>query len=173
MEDATALGKMAGDADASGFFSADEDLALQHEIADVLEANAALVQLASVTGSDAGEHACGVEGAHDFSRPLPALQQPAQQHGVNLVRIHEAAVFGDGADAVGVAIGNKTGVTLFADHRLLQHLHMRLDRLRIDSRKQWIDLAANLQKLDAALAEYAGQHTAPGAIHRVNSEFET
>src|SRR5260370_32036319 len=49
---------------------------------------------------------------------------------------------------------------------------MRLDRLRIDSWKQRIDLAANLQKLDAALAEYASQHAAPGAVTGVNGKFE-
>ena len=53
-----------------------------------------------------------VEGAHDVAGPLLSLQHPAQQDGKAFVRIHEAAVFGDGADAVRVAIGRQPGVAL-------------------------------------------------------------
>src|SRR5579859_5032485 len=61
VEDAIALGKMTGDADAARLLAANEDVALEHEIADELEADAALMQLASVAGGDAVEHAGGVE----------------------------------------------------------------------------------------------------------------
>ena len=67
-----------------------------------------LDQLATVFCADAVEHAGGVEGAHDVARPFLSFQQPAQQNGENFVRIDEAAVFGDGANAVGVAIGGKS-----------------------------------------------------------------
>src|SRR5690348_9352953 len=71
--------EMARNADSARFFSADQNLALQHEIADVLEPYAALVQLASVLGGDAVEHLRRIERAHYFARPLLAFQQPAQQ----------------------------------------------------------------------------------------------
>ena len=48
IQDAIALGQMAADADAAGLFAANQDVALQHEVADVLEADAAFVQLAAI-----------------------------------------------------------------------------------------------------------------------------
>ena len=39
-----------------------------------------------------------------------------KQNGEALVRIHKAAVFGDGADAVGVAIGGQPGMAFFLQH---------------------------------------------------------
>ena len=49
---------------------------------------------------------------------------------------------------------------------------MRLDGLRIDSRKQRIDFAANLHMLDAALLEDVRQHVAARAIHAVDGKLE-
>ena len=52
------------------------------------------------------------------------------------MRIHKAAVFRRGADAVGIAIGDESRVAFFLDHNLLGGAHVRLDRLRIDSREK-------------------------------------
>ncbi len=51
------------------------------------------------------------------------------------MRVHKAAVLGDGADAVGIAIGDETGVAFLAHHHLLRLGHVRLDGLRVDARK--------------------------------------
>src|SRR6185437_1596671 len=142
------------------------------QVANVFEADAALVQFAAVLRGDAVEHFGGVEGAHHVARPALALQQPAQQDGVDLVRVHVAAVFGDRANAVGVAIGDEAAVALLAHHRLLRFAHVRLDGLGINAGKQRVHLGANLDKVDAALGEDAGQHSASRAIHAVDEELE-
>ena len=131
-----------------------------------------LDQLAPVLGRDAIQHARGVEGARDHARPLLALEQPAQQDGVTLVRVNKAAVLGDGADAVGVAIGDEARVTLFAHHHLLRLGHVRLDRFRVDAREQRVNVGANLYVLDVAFGEDPGKHVAAGAIHAIDAELE-
>ena len=50
-----------------------------------------------------------------------SLQQPLQEDGEELVRIHKTAVFGHRANAVGVAVGGESGMAAFIHHRLLQH----------------------------------------------------
>ena len=50
-----------------------------------------------------------------------------------LVRIDEAAIFRDGADAVRIAVHGQPGMALFFQHSLPQHFYVGLDRLRIDS----------------------------------------
>ena len=56
---------------------------------------------------------------------------------------------------------------------LLQHRDVRRYRLGIDSRKQRIQFAANLEVIDAILGEDALQHAASGAIHHVDGKLES
>ena len=48
------------------------------------------------------------------------FEQPLQNDRKTFVRIDEAAVFGDRADAVGVAVGRHARLAVLADHGLLQ-----------------------------------------------------
>src|SRR5438067_12689842 len=102
-------------------------------------------------GGDAVEHARSVKGSYHLTRPALALQQPAQDNGKNLVRIHEAAVFSHGAQAVGITIGGKAGMALLADNRLLQQAHVRLDGLGINPWEKRIHLAAHFNKRNSML----------------------
>ena len=113
VEQAVALRQVSADADAARFLAADEDVLLEHEVADVLEADAVLVQLAAVPGGDAVEHERGVEGAGDVAGPAFAFEQPLEQDGEDLVCVDDVAVLVYRADAVGVAIGDEACVTLF------------------------------------------------------------
>ena len=106
---------MAADADAAGLFAADQDVLLEHEITDVLEADTVLVQLAAVPGGDTVEHFGGVEGAGDVAGPAFVLEQPLEDDGEDLVCVDDVAVFVNGADAVGVAIGDEAGVAVLGD----------------------------------------------------------
>src|SRR5207253_5633441 len=135
-------------------------------------ADRALVQLAAMLGGDAIEHARGVESAHYIARPLFAFEQPAEENRENLVGIDEAAVFGDGADAVGVAIGGKARIAFLSYDRLLQQGSMRFNGLGINSRKQRIHLLADRHMLDAKLAKNTGHNSASRAVHRVNRKLE-
>src|SRR3954462_12948855 len=99
---------MACDADAAGLLAPDQNFALQHNIAYVLEADWRFVQLASVFFSDAVEHLRGGKGFHDIAWPAAALEEPAQQDGEDLVRVYEAAMLIAGADTVGVTVSCKS-----------------------------------------------------------------
>src|ERR1035437_2295174 len=162
---------MARNADAARLFAANQDFtAAEHDVADVLEAYTVLDQFAIVFAGNAVEHAGGVKGASDGSRPLLALEKPLQQHRETLVRIDKAAVFGDCADAVGVAIDRQAGAALFAHHGVLEGLHVRQNWLRVNAWKQRVQLAANLQMRNPGLLEDARQHSPPGAVHDVDGE---
>ncbi len=69
------------------------------------------------------------------------------------MRVHEAAIFRGGANAVRISVSHETGVALFLDHRVLQHANVRLDRFGIDPGEERIGLAPDLYVLNAALAE--------------------
>ncbi len=166
-------GRWSRDADAARLFAADQDFAAaEHDVADILEAYAVLDQFAMVFAGDAVEHAGGVEGAGDGAGPLLALEKPLQQHRETLVRVDEAAVFGDRANAVGIAIDRQAGAAFFAHHGFLEGFHVRQNRLRIDAGKQRIHLSANLQVRNPGALEDAGQHSPPGAVHDVDGEAE-
>ena len=115
----------------------------------ILETDAVLVEGASVAGADAVDHAGGVEGARDVAGPFLAREQPLEQHGEDLVRIDEVAVFVDGSDTVGIAVGDQAGVASVLDDGVLKSAHVRLDGLRIDAGEERVVLGANLDVVHA------------------------
>ncbi len=90
----------------------------------------------------------------------------------DLVRVHEAAVFRNSAEAVGIAVGGQSGLAFLADYRLLQEFDVRKDRLGVDAGEQRIQLAANFYVVDAGLGKDALEHAAAGAVHGVDGELE-
>ncbi len=170
VEQAVALREMAADADAAGLFAADQDLLREHEVADVLEADAVLVQFAAVFGGDAVQHFGGVEGAGDVAGPAFVLEQPLENDGEDLVRVDDVAVLVDGADAVGVAIGDEAGVAVLGDDAALGLGDVGEDGLGVDAGKGGVDLGPHLDEGDARAGEDAGEHAAAGAVHAVDEE---
>ena len=69
---------MAGDADAAGFLAADQHFALEHDVANVFEADGSLMQRAPVLFGDAVQHLRSGKGFHDVAGPATLFQQPAQ-----------------------------------------------------------------------------------------------
>ena len=138
----------------------------------MLKTDLAFIQLASVFGRDAVEHARGVKSAHHFARPLLATQQPFQQNGEDFVGVYEAAIFRDCADAVGIAVGRKARVAAFANDRILQHAHVGLNRLWIYVREKRIHFLPDSNEIDAVLAKNMRKHTAPGTIHAIDGELK-
>ncbi len=62
---------------------------------------------------------------------------------------------------------------VFLQHRLAQHLYVRLDRLRINSGEQRIQFLADGNVGNAVSFEDLRQHATARAVHRVHREFET
>ena len=108
---------------------------LHHQVSNVLEPDGTFVKLASIFGRDAINHSGGIEGTDDSTRPLLSLDCPAQKHRDNLVRIDKTAIFRNGADAVGIAVGGKSGMAFLFNNNFLLHRNMRLNGLGIDSRE--------------------------------------
>jgi hypothetical protein len=156
VEQAVALGQVALEADAARLFAAHHDLALQHVIADVLEADAVLVSsrpcLAQMRSSILVVLKARVTSP---GQPL-RLSTQLQQDGEDLVRIDKFAVLVGGADAVRVAVGAEASVALVGDDRFAEGADVRLDGFGIDAGKQRIDVAANLHVIDADAREDVG-----------------
>ena len=89
------------------------------------------------------------------------------------MRVHKAAVLGDCAQAVGIAIGGKSRLAAFAYHGLLQQRDVRLNRFGVDPRKQRIQFAANFNVIDAVLGEDALDYSASRTVHRIDCKLET
>src|ERR1700674_569351 len=165
---------MALNADSAGLFATDQNGALQHDVDDVLEPDAAFDQLAAMLSGNAVQHAGGIEGAYHVAGPVVVTrEQPLEQDGVDFVGIHKTAVLGDCADAVCVAVRHKARMAFLFYNGPLQHAYVRLDRLRINSRKQRVDFAPDLHVLNSPLAENIGENVAPRAVHAIDGELET
>ena len=60
----------------------------------------------------------------------------------------------------------------FFQNGLLQHSHVRDDRLRVDIWKQRVHFLPDGHMFDAVIAENASQHAAARTVHRVSCELE-
>ncbi len=158
--------------DAARFLSSDQDVVLHHQIGDVLESDLRFVKFAAILGGNAVEHAGCIERAHHVTRPLLALQQPAQKNAEDFVRVYKAPIFRDRADAVGIAIGRQSGVTLLTHHCLLQQSNVRFNGLGIDARKKRIQFLPDGNVLNPALAENPRKNPAARAVHGVDGNLE-
>src|SRR5580704_3788778 len=167
-----ALGQVQFGSDAPAFFAAKEDVAFQHAVADVFEANGSFPDLAVELRSDLVDHFCGGKSfchrAFEFAR---AGEMP-QQDRENLVRVDERAVAVHRADAVGIAIQREASVELAFDHGALQRGDVRFNRLGIYATEKRIARAANFFTGDFVAAEQVAQQSASGAVHGINHEAE-
>ena len=171
VEQAVALGQMALEADAAGLFAAHDDLALEHVVADKLEADAVLDEFAAVLLADAVEHFGGIEGAGDGAGPAFAAQHPGEQDGEDLVRVDEVAVLVGSADAVGVAVGAEAGMAMVLDGCFAEGADVGLDGFGIDAGKERIGCGADGHVGHADAARRCRKEWCGRAVHGVDAEF--
>jgi len=81
------------------------------------------------------------------------------------VRIDEIPILVGRAYAVRIPIRTQAGVAAVGHHRLAEGADMGLDRLRIDARKQRIDVAANLYEIHADARKDAPNQRASRPVH--------
>ena len=172
VEHPVALGEVALEADAAGFLAPHDDLLGLHEIDDVFEADAVLVDGAAVPGADAVEHFGGVEGAGHVAGPAFVFEHPTEEDREDFVRVDEVAVLVGGADAVGVAVGAEAGVASVGDDCFAERADVGFDGLGVDAGKEGVDGAADLDEIDTETSEDAAEQGAARAIHGVDAEFE-
>src|SRR5262249_29341068 len=150
---AVTLRKIARVTDSAGLFSADCNLTIHHQICNVLETDRALVDLSSIFGRDAIDHAGGVERSDYFAWPLLALEQPAQQHGKAFVRLDEAAILCHRAITISIPVGRETCIASLHNYRLLKHRDVWFDRLGINAREQRIQFLPDRDALNSVFLE--------------------
>ena len=165
-----AFGKIEAGADAAAFFAADQDVLLEHELADVFEADGDFVELAAEFGGELVDELGDGESFGDVAGEIAGSGEVPDEQGENLVRIDERAVAIDGADAVAVAVGAEAGVVFSGAHGLAQRVDVRLDGFGMDAAEARIARAANFVAGDAVAAEKFEEQAGGGAVHGVGDE---
>src|SRR4029077_17003102 len=125
-----ALGQIELGADAAGFFASHQNVALEHQLANVCEAYSHFMNAAAVTRRDFIEQLGGGESLGQVATDLSRAGEMPEQDGEDLVGSDECAVGVHGPDAIAVSIGGKPGIVATGAHGLTQRRYMGLDGLR-------------------------------------------
>src|ERR1700741_994420 len=154
-------------ADATAFFTANQNILLQHQFADVLEADGHLVKLAIESGGKFVDELGDRERFGDVTRQIAFTNQVPDQQGKDVVGIGKGAIAIDCADAVAVTISSQASVVFSGKHRLPQRLDVGLNRLRMNAAEASITVSANFVADNAVPGEEFTQGARSGTVHRV------
>ena len=154
---ASRSGKIQAGADAAAFFSTDQDILLQHEFADVLEADGNFVELAAVFGGELIDQLGDRKGLGNVAGKFSSANEVPNHKRENLVRVDEAAVAIDGADAVAIAIRSEARVIFPGQNRFAQRFDVRLDGLGMHASEKWIARTANFIAFHAISSKQFGE----------------
>ena len=100
---------------------------LEHELANVFEADGDLVEFAAVFCGELVDKLCDGEGFRDFAFELARADEVPDEECENLVGIDEGAVAINRADAVAVAISGEADVVFAGDDGFAEGINVRLD----------------------------------------------
>src|SRR5712692_2564680 len=167
-----ALGKIEAGADAAAFFAANQNILLEHQLADVLEADGDFVELAPELRCESVDEFCDRKGFRNIARQVASSGEMPDEESENLMGIDERTIAVDGADAVAIAIGAERGIVFSGAHRLAGGFDVRLDRLRMNSGEARISTPANFIASDAISREEIAKQTRGGAMHGIAEEAE-
>src|SRR3984957_5301496 len=165
-----AFGQVEFGADAAAFLAAEENVAFEHAVANVFEADRGFPDFAAEFRGDLVDHFGGGKSFGDFAGKLTGTGEMPEQDGENLVRIDERAIAIDCADAVGVAVEAKTRVVFSFDHGLAERGDVRLDGFGIHAAEERVAIGANLFAGDSVAAKETGEQAAAGAVHGIDYE---
>src|SRR6185437_9543356 len=137
----------------AAFFAAQQDVAFEHPVADIFEADRRLPDFAAEELRNLVYHFRGGKRLrHVAAQPARPREMP-QQDGKNLVRCDERSIRVHRADAIRIAIERESRAIAPAAHGAPQRLHMGFDWLRVHAAEERIARAADLVALDAVAAE--------------------
>jgi hypothetical protein len=165
-----ALGEVQTRADAAAFFATDEDILLEHQLADIFEADGYFVELAVEFGGKLVDQLGDGKSFGDVSREIAGSGEVPDEQREDLMRVDEGAVAIDRADAVAVAVGAKAGVVFTREDCLAQRGDVRLDGFGMRAAEERVAGATNLVAGDAVALEEVGQESRCGAVHGVGDE---
>jgi hypothetical protein len=162
-----ALGEIHAGADAAAFFAADQNILLEHELADVFETNGDFVEFTRVFCGEFVDKFCDGESFGDFAFELAGADEVPNEERENLMGIDEGAVAIDGADAVAVAVSGEADVVFAGEDGFAERIDVRLDGFGVGAAEKRIARAADFVAGDAVALENFGEDAGGGAMHGV------
>ena len=164
-----AFGEIHAGADAAAFFATDENILLEHELADVFEADGDFVEVAIVFCGEFVDEFGDGESFGDFAFELTGADEVPDEEREDLMGIDEGAVAIDRADAVAVAVSSKADVVLAGEDGLAERIDVRLDGFGVSAAEKRVARAADFIAGDAVALENFGEDTSGGAVHGVGN----
>src|SRR5580704_12798518 len=165
-----ALGEVQAGTDAAALFSANENILLEHQLANVFEADGNFVQLAVEFRRKLVDQFCDGESFGDVAWEVARSRKVPDEEREDLVRIDERTVAIDGADAIAVAVRAKACVIFSRENRLTQRCDVRLYGFRMRAAEKGIARAADFVAGDAVASKEIGEQSRRGAVHGVGEE---
>ena len=163
---------MGANADAAAFLPAQQQVVFEHEVGDVLEADAGFVQGQGVALGHAVDHFADGKRPGHTAGEAASLDQVAEEQREDFVRVNEVALGVYGGQAVGVAVGGEPGHAIVRADGFAQGVQVGVQRFGLRAAKERVTGAANFHRRDAVRREDFAQVAGAGAVHRVNSEAE-
>ena len=100
------------------------------------------------------------KGFGDVAREIASAGEVPDEQSEKLMRIEEGAVAIDGADAVAVTVGAKSGVVFAGQHSIAQRLDVRFDGLGVRAAETRVVGAANFVAVNIVAGEKLAQRPA-------------
>src|SRR5580704_15994089 len=159
-----AFGEIHAGADAAAFFATDENILLEHELADVFEADGDFVEFAIVFCGEFVDKFGDGDSFGDLAFELTGANEVPDEEREDLVGIAEGAVAIDRADAVADTVGGESDIVFAGEDGCAERIDVRLDRLGMRAAEKRIARAANFVAGDAVALENFREDTGGGAV---------
>ena len=130
-ENAVALGNEVAESDAAALFPADQNVARQHQVSDVFEADRRFVQRRTEGLGDAFDEPGGRKSLHDFAAHLFLANQIEREKREDLVRRNEIAPLVQHAQPIAIAVVAERDVVLARQHDVVRGIEIFGDWLGI------------------------------------------
>src|ERR1700732_1338163 len=165
-----ALGEIQAGTDGAAFFAANENILLEHQLADVFEADGNFVELAVEFRREFVDQLGDGKSFGDVAGEVAHPGEVPNEKREDLMRVDERAVAIDGADAIAVTVRAKARVIFSGENRLTQRCDVRFDGFRMRAAEKGIARAAYFVAGDAVALKELGEQSRSGAMHGVEEE---
>ena len=161
------------DAQAAGFFAADNDGFAFHQCADVFETDRCFMNFDAEQVGDGIDLMAGGDGADDRAGPAAVFLQMIERQRQNLVGREPRAVLVDNAEAIGVAVEAKAELRFAAADEFADFGHAFGIGLGMMSAKERIEFIVKDGDLGAGVFEQRVEVAAAGAVHEFDGDFQS
>jgi len=135
------------------FFAADQNVLLEHQFANVLEADGCFVEFPAEFAASLSIEFRDGKRSCDIPRQVAGSCRCHTSSAKMLVRIDERTVAVDGPDAVAISVRAEAGVVFSGTHSLAQVFDVRLNRLGMHAAETRVARPANLIAVNSVAAE--------------------